>query len=280
MSLVQAATASGGHKAYNGWINNLLKADGINPANKPFKSYLFVVMVVMEGVETKKQEANITKFANQLKRVSMNTNAWDKFKSAFDAIGTAVNSGTKENTQGAYNAEATFFNAAANMMNTVFGKFMAAKGYSPFEANGDTLDSYTIDGMFEAIGKLSPSDLQKYFPASGPHITGIIGNLNNIRNLFCAPKHNGTVYDNPFDTWVDATDAGTNGLPKPSMLQSILDNFSEGASTIDGMGGPESTKLQMAQQVFNRLQSFVKSMLTDWVSQKKSFNGSMAQAGS
>ncbi|MDN3504355.1 MAG: hypothetical protein P0S95_02115 [Rhabdochlamydiaceae bacterium] len=280
MSVDQVAALSKNNKTYNSWINNLLKQDGINPADKPFKSYLFIIMVVMEGIETQKKESNIDKFASALKAVSRNTTAWENFKNAFYAIGTSSNSGVKENTQAAYNVESTFFNASAGMLNSIFGNYMATHGYSPFEANGDSLNVHTIDSIFSNIAELSPADINKYFPAIGSNIKNIITNINSLRKLFESDYHNGNAYANPFDTWKDALNAGTNGLPKPTMLQAYMDSFSEGASTISGVGGPESSKLQMAQQDFNRLQSFIKSMLTDWVAQKKSFNSSMAQANS
>ena len=298
MSALHAAAAAGNHsqassasQSHSGdWIDKLLKQNGINAKKEPFRAYYFIVMVVMRGTETNSQENNLNTFANQLKGVSNNTNAWNQFKSAYENVGADILAGDSSSTINAANSK--FCDAAGKLMNQVFGKYMSSHGIPKFQS-GPLSDS-TVTSMFKNVqsivtgaaagNKSDEETLAKCFPGLGKNISGVISNLKTLKTQFTSTR-GGPVSAPPSVSWRKAINGKATGvagisLPSPDVMQPYLNAFSEGASTIDGVGGVESSKLQMAQQDFNQLQSFVKSLMTDWITQRKSFNSSMSQAGS
>ncbi|MDN3504354.1 MAG: hypothetical protein P0S95_02110 [Rhabdochlamydiaceae bacterium] len=287
MSGVQAVSSANQSQS-SGWVDNLLKQNGINAKKQPFRAYYFLVMVVMRGMNTNAKESNMDKFAGELKGVTNNTNAWNQFKSAFDNVGAAVigNEGSSKFDS----ADNAYYAAAGNLLNQVFGKYMASQGIPPFGSG--TLDQKTVGSLLQNVQTLvanaaagsgsAEKTLAQCFPVLGKNVGNLATNISALSNTFTAAQAGAPTSYSPSELWLKAINASSSvsALPDPQSLQPYEDAFSEGEGTLSGVGGAESSKLQMAQQSYNQLQSVVKSLMSDWVTQRKSFNSSMSQAGS
>ena len=248
-------------------IDRILQQQGA--LGNPFKEFYLIIMDVMMGSQSSAQQQNIDKFAGQLNAMNGYLARWEDMKSDFYA-----SSNIHESSQ-------PFVSDTSKLMNDIFGKWMKQVNLPQF---GDLHQNYlNMQAIKKYLVNVPPSSLNQFFPVlGGKNALSLLKNIMPLVPFFSSRTSGRRGPDDSFDSiWASASGTNNNAenfLPKPSLIQSYQDEFSEGSGMLGGVGGVESSTLQMKQQSFNRLQSFIKSMLTDWVQAKKNFNSSMSQA--
>lgn len=259
-------------------IDQLLQQNGIDPKGNPFEVFYFIIMVVFMQDQTKSQTDNINQFASQMQSVNKCSEEWTQVRAAFFA--------GDQDAGGGDTSQIAMCKGIAHLLNTIFGKFMDSPQW-PYGKFNEDLDEgrFSLDGnKFNALmaafttGGVDPN---QWCPTLGDSAVDLLKSLDSMSGLFM------NTWDAPMppmllsQMWEQANqDPVTHNLPDPINLQVFTNSLSDVSGVLNGMGGIESSKLQMAQQVFNRLLSFVKDMLNDWMKQRSSFGRSMSQANS
>ncbi|MDN3504357.1 MAG: hypothetical protein P0S95_02125 [Rhabdochlamydiaceae bacterium] len=256
-------------------VAGILAKHHLSAKGNPFITFYLIIMDKMMGSQTNAETQNIDKFAGQLKNLTQYLNDWNAIKQQFDDAANNI----------WYNHYQPFCIACSKLLNDVFGKFMHDIGLPLFPENGEAGQAANFKALLSTVESSSNTDLlMKDCPTLGLHARTLIKSVSTL-SIFFTTSHYQTHPDGNLQTlWNNAEIGGVpnpatgHGMANPEILQKYLDQLSDGNGILTGVSGAESSTLQMKQQTFNRLQSFIKNMLSDWVQMKKSFNSSMSQA--
>ena len=257
-------------KAHNpsapGSVESILKQHHFSEKGHPFITFYLLIMNKMMGSQTKAETQSINKFAGQLKNMSKYLGEWENIKIEFDGAENGPNFHQ-------------FSQACGKLLNDIFGNVLKEIGLPPFNANGFPLNQDTFKSFVQYINLATPTFMAEYCPTLGIHAQSLLKNMDSFSIYFTTSHSLPHPDGNLSQVWANAKGLNDpHGMPQPEILQGNLDNLSEGNGLLTGVSGVESSTLQMKQQSYNRLQSFIKSMLSDWSQMKKSFNASMSQA--
>ncbi|MDN3504358.1 MAG: hypothetical protein P0S95_02130 [Rhabdochlamydiaceae bacterium] len=247
-------------------LENLLKSSGIPLKGKPFQLFYFYIKDVFMGRDVKAEEQNINKFAKQLTDLTSYFNEWENIKSQFFAAGSGTD------TSKAFRA------AVGTFLNSIFGRL----GFH-FATNGNPIDSLNFEGAIQSIGDLSVYGLQVKYPVLGENVVSIVNCLKPLEGYFGENYNNGIPPKSLIDFWNSANGGGQaipsgGNLPNPEIISPVINALSEGASSLSGISSSNASKLQFAQNEYNRLNSFIHNMLSAWLNIRKGLNSKMTQA--
>ncbi|MCF7851951.1 MAG: hypothetical protein K9M07_01775 [Simkaniaceae bacterium] len=248
-------------KATDSQLADVVKGD-------PFELFFYYVTVVMQQDQTQSQSQNIYNLSDQLSQMTGYLNDWNSVKSSFYASASSVNDDQTPEFRG----------GLGKVLNELFQPYMNYIGVPSFPEDGsisaDTYQNYTK--LSNYIENAPDSELNQ--TVLGTAVRGIMQNTDQLA-VFLNPSKT-PLSLNLFWQSCMSGNADNLNLPNPILLQPFVNALSEGAGTLGGISSTESSKLQYSQNQFNRLQSFIKDMLNDWVTQRHNFNSAMGQANS
>jgi len=163
--------------------------------------------------------------------------------------------------------EKVFVGAVGSFLNKLCSKLDIK-----FPTDGTMLNRIKFNNLIDIVKDLRPSALLKYFPVLGSSVNNILSNLNTFADYFstgpCNPSKKLSTL------WQDVNGGGVampqgGNMPNPLAFTSFFDALSEGSSVLSGVSQSNSSKLSYAQNQYNRLNAFVHSMLSSWLTIRK-----------
>ena len=251
-------------------ITNLLKNSGVATKGKPFQYFFYLIRDVFMGKDAKSAEKNINKFSNQMEKLTSYYNDWESLKKQVYLAGNGNESKATANSN--------FRSSVGKFLNRIFGRI----GFY-FSTDGSPINAQQLTELLDTMNHMSPSQLDKNFPALGESARGVFLSLFKFRAYFAGDIHQGLVPLDITRLWSEAQGggvaiAGGGHMPDPAAFSQFFNALSEGSSTLSGVSDSNSSKLTYAQNQYNRLFSFVHGMLKAWLNIRKGMNVKMSQA--
>jgi len=247
-------------------LETLIKGSGVPLKGKPFQLFYFLIKDVFMGKDVKSEEKNINKFAKQLTTITAYFKEWESIKSQV----FAASSGT--------DTSRAFRGAVGKLLNSIMNRL----GLS-FPTDGSDISIKMFEGAIGMLTNLSVAQLDKAFPVLGVNSRSILSSLDQFMAYFGADPetkikpHDLSSFWNMANAGGQPIDGGGN-MPNPTVVTPFLDALSEGSSTLSGISASNTSKLQYAQNEYNRLNAFVHNMLSAWLNIRKGMNLKMSQA--
>ena len=244
----------------------MLKSSGVPLKGKPFELFYYLIKDVFMGKDVNAEEANINKFAKQLETLTTLFNAWEDIKEEVYASASGTDTSQK------------FVIKVATLLN----RLLKPLGFK-FPTNGQAIESSDFHSALQMVNELSAYGMKQDFPVLGNNVISLLDNLSSLSKYFCEDKRAKIEPISLLVLWKDVQSGGSaipkNGnMPNPEAYSSVQDSLSEGASILSGISASNSSKLQYAQNEYNRLNAFVHNMLSAWLNIRKGLLGKMAQA--
>ncbi|MCF7806246.1 MAG: hypothetical protein K9M07_01780 [Simkaniaceae bacterium] len=250
-------------------IAQLLSENGMSEKSNPFMLFYFYLTMVLGGDRMKEGAANIDKFSAQLKEMSSYLNLANAIKSEFYGCADADHS-------------VDVRNAVKTFLNTMLGTFFEnVKAFPPFKGGKEgQMDNTYFSIVLQYIQKQQTDGntqfFEKNFPTLGQNVINLMTNLQSLGS--CVFVLEGNQPENIHSLWQKAQSSGGYGLPNAYILQPYIDCLSEESTTVGGIASAESSKLQYAVGVYNKLEACVHDLMNQWLVQRKRFDTSMKGA--
>ena len=247
-------------------LEALLKNSGIPMKGKPFQLFYFLIKDVFMGKDAKSEEQNIDKFAKQLTTITAYFKQWEDIKEQVFGASSGPDTTT------------AFREGVGKLLNSLLKRL----GWL-FAINGAPINIIDFQAAISQLATISDSELEKVFPVLGVSVRSIMSDLNKFVAYFGEDPNQKIKPLDLSSFWKMANSGGPaidggGNMPNATVVTPFLDALSEGSSVLSGISASNSSKLQYAQNEYNRLNAFVHNMLSAWLNIRKGMNGKMSQA--